>query len=136
MYLIRLLAGRPAKMRDGAGFKAPMKEVGQDDYTLFDNLPAGLTQHGGPGVEVKVVKSEAEAKKIQASMTESLEAGTLARAEYAKKVQAKIARQKAAAPTQAAAAPEFEEQPKEKARLAHTTTGQGRSRRRASSTAR
>lgn len=89
MYLIRILNGRPAVMRDGRGKGKPMKSVSQDRFTLFNELPGGLTEHGGPGVEVRPVANANEAKALEQSLNKSLEAENAARAAYAKKVKAK-----------------------------------------------
>ena len=123
MYLIRLTSGRPAKMRDGAGMKSPMKEVSQDRFTLFKNLPAGVSPQGGQGLEVKAVASDAEAKSFEAAQGKSLKAEAEARAAYAARVKAKMDRIKAEAAAKAKALeakPKERPNPSEKAKLSHT----------------
>lgn len=105
MYLIRMLAGA-GRMRDGVGLKAPMKDVTDEAFVLFDNLPAGLTEHGGPGVEVKYVQSEADAKKYQELAKEQLGTQLAARQAHKTKVKAKIAAWKAQATSNQAEAAE------------------------------
>jgi hypothetical protein len=124
MYLIRILAGPSVVMRDGRGKKDPMKAVSQDRFTLFSNLPAGLTVHGGPGVEVRTVATEAEAKQVEQSMAKQLEAETAARLEYAARVKARIEAMKKSAADAAAVrvAQVAVPKPAERAKFSHQTS--------------
>jgi hypothetical protein len=122
MFLIRLLSGKSALLRDGRGKGKPMKTISVEKYTLFNELPAGLTTHGGPNVEVKAVASAAEAQAFEQAMAKTLEAEAAERESYARKVKAKRERM-----LQAAEAPKAEDAAvaRTPARLAHNSHGRG-----------
>jgi len=103
MWLLRLTAGKPEKIRDGVTLKDPMKIVTAAAWTLFDNLPKGMDPEGGHGVECKEVKSDKEAKAHIAHTKTRIEQEGRAAVEYRKRVLAKMARQTAPEPKPAKA---------------------------------
>lgn len=93
MWLLRLTAGKPEKIRDGNTIDDEMKVVRCGSWTLFDNLPKGMDPEGGHGVLCKEIKSEKEAKAHIAHTKARIEQEGRAGAEYHKRVLAKIERQ-------------------------------------------
>ena len=104
MYLIRLLSGSPCVMRDGLGLSSPVKLVSSDAPVLFEHLPAGLTEHGGPDVDVKAVETDDQAAEWRALHEASVAAEAQAREDYGVRVAAKRAAMLAAGRSAAASA--------------------------------
>jgi hypothetical protein len=97
MYFVRLLSGRPQLIRDGATLKDPMRTVGMDEFTKFDNLPSGLSVGTEYGVEVCSFESEADCRKMTDQIAKSMAAAKIKASERRQRVMAKIKAQSAPA---------------------------------------